>query len=534
MSFDENDVPGLHRRTFLGLATAALAKVSLLGVGSGCSPNPLELETNPPPAAPPVPDDVFQLGVASGDPLHDRVILWTRLAPEPRNGGGMPDVNVPVIWEVFEDEGLTRPVRNGWVWAAPALAHSVHVDVDRLEPSRTYWYRFRIGDAQKSSVGRTRTFPRPDSSPERLRLASATCQKFRDGYFTAHDHIAAAELDAVVFLGDYIYESGGESSVPGREPVDVERVTTLSEFRDRYGGYKQDPSLRRAHEAHPWIVTWDDHEVSNNYAGLHWEEARRDDGDPHTIRAAAYQAWYEHMPVRLSLPEDPANLTIYRRFDFGDLARLFVVDGRQYRDPQPCNAEEGKPCQELRDSDRSMLGQAQFDWLVAGMRGSAARWNVIAQQVLFSSFTLRNNLAIPDSWDGYHRERQRLLDVMGESAVRNPMVLSGDVHAAFFNELHADAMDVESDLVGVEVLCTSITSSGDGDGMGKYLSVVEHAAPEVWYADALKRGFTICEWTRAGCDVTYYAVSTVREPKADLEIAARFRVKAGTLEIERL
>lgn len=536
MSDDARSGPGFGRREFLATMAAVLAKIGVGGSGTGCGgADPLELNTNPPPPAPAIPDEVFRVGVASGDPLHDRVVLWTRLAPAPLEGGGMPDEPVPVIWEVFADEALTRPVRNGWTWARPELAHSVHVDVDRLSPARFFWYRFRIGDEQVSPVGRTKTFPSPRSKPERLRLAVATCQKFRDGFYTAHDHLAAMPLDAVVFVGDYIYESGSRSDVPGRAPIDLERVTDLPGFRGRYGGYRMDPSLQASHAAHPWIVTWDDHEVSNNYAGLRLSEPRRGDGDPHAIRAAAYQAWYEHMPVRLEFPDDPAHLKIYRSFEFGDLASLYVLDGRQYRDPQPCNDEPGLPCDELLDGGLSMLGRKQTDWLKDAMRGSKSIWNVIAQQVLFSSFAVRLGVSIPDSWDGYLDNRQELLDLMAEPRVKNPMVLSGDVHAAFFNELHRDQFDEFSPRVGIEVLTTSIASGGDGaDGVAGLLGAVESAASEVHYADATRRGFAVCDWTRTSCEVTFHAVTTVLQPTADLYTAAKFRIQAGSLDFELL
>jgi alkaline phosphatase D len=525
----------MGRRSFVGTMAVALAKLGATGCGSGG--HGLELECDPAPPAPTVPDGVFQLGVASGDPLHDRVVLWTRLAPEPLEGGGMPDVDVPVIWEVFTDEELTRPVRNGWTWARPALAHSVHVDVDGLSSERFYWYRFRIGGTQVSSVGRTRTFPRPGSSPSRMRVALACCQKYRDGYYTAHDHIAAMELDAVVFVGDYVYESGGDSDVPGRLPIDTERVTDLPGFRRRYGGYRMDPSLQASHAAHPWIVTWDDHEVSNDYAGFHLSESRQDDGDPHAMRAAGYQAWYEHMPVRIPSFEDPAFMTIYRKFPFGNLATLFILDGRQYRDPPPCDDKIVSPCEELLAGGLTKLGPDQMEWLVDSVRSSNARWNVIAQQVLFSPVLFEVNLANTDQWDGYIDDRQTVLDLMADPSVRNPMVLSGDVHAAGFGELYRDQFDPSSERVGLEVLTTSISSGGDGSsaddqGIEAFAGIAEVISDSVHYFDAARRGFAVCDYTRDGCEVTYHAVTTVLAPQADLYTAARFQIEADTLDFE--
>jgi alkaline phosphatase D len=515
----------LDRRTFLSALAAGAVKI---GVG-GCGEPALGLERDPPPPAPPLPDGVFALGVASGDPLHDRVVIWTRLAPDPLNGGGLDPEAVPVIWEVFDDEALSRPVRNGWTWAVPALAHSVHVDVDRLEAGRPYWYRFRVGDTQASATGRTRTLPPPDASPSRLRLALACCQKYRDGFYTAHAHLAREALDAVVFLGDYIYESGSASDVPGRLPLDTERVTDLAGFRGRYGAYRLDADLQASHAAHPWIVIWDDHEVSNDYAGLTLSRPRRDDGDPVAIRRAAYQAWYEHMPVRLALPEDPLYLPIHRKFRFGDLATIFALDGRQYRDPPPCDGEMGPPCEEMLAGGRSMLGAEQREWLLTGLARSTAHWNLVAQPVLFSPVLFELGFANPDQWDGYVDERQTILDALAR--LDSPMVLSGDVHAAGFGELYHDQFDPTSERVALEVLTTSIASGGDGaDEEAELAPLIEMLSGSVHYIDAERRGFAVCDWTRSACEVTYRAVTTVRAPEADLYTAARFEIEAGTLD----
>ncbi|MBX3249267.1 MAG: alkaline phosphatase D family protein [Myxococcales bacterium] len=530
-------------RDAAGVTLGRRELLGLIGVGLlGCAGHEvrLELEASPAPTPPALPPDLFRVGVASGDPLHDRVVIWTRLAPEPlRPAGGMPDVQVPVVWEVFLDERLQRPVRNGWVYARPELAHSVHVDVDGLEPNRTYWYRFRVGD-ELGPIGRTKTFPAPDSRPSQLRLAVACCQKYRDGFYTAHDHIAATPLDAVLFLGDYIYESGNEGDVPGRAPIDLERVTDLEGFRARYGGYRMDASLQAAHAAHPWIVTWDDHEVSNDYAGTWLDEPRRRDGEPLALRAAGYQAWYEHMPVRLSLPDDPAFFDIHRSFAFGDLATLYVLDGRQHRDPPPCEEKVAPPCEELLAGGLSLLGAAQVEWLIRALRGSHGAWNLVAQPVLFSPALLELNLANRDQWDGYLDDREAILATLAAPEVEGPMVLSGDVHAAGFFDLYRDQHDRRSERVALEVLTTSISSGGDGDPddeFAPFAGLAERALRSVHYADAMRRGFTLLEYRRDGCTVTYHAVSTVRAPVAELQVAARFEVERRTLDhrlVERL
>lgn len=527
-----SDLPHIRRRTFLGGLTAAGAS---LGAGlhlPGCERRE---GRGPPPDAPSIPAEAFQLGVASGDPLHDRVILWTRLAPEPLEGGGMPEVDVPVIWEVFADEALTDLVADGWAWALPDFAHAVHADATGLSPNTRYWYRFRVGDQQTSPVGRTRTLPQPDAQPERLRVALASCQKYRDGFFTAYAHLARADVDLVLHLGDYIYESGGDTDVPGRLPLDTERVTDLPGFRERYSAYRLDPDLQAAHAAHPWIAVWDDHEVSNNYADLTLSERRRDDGDPKVIRAAGYQAWYEHMPIRLERPEDPLHMPIYRAFRYGRLATLAMLDTRQYRDPQPCNDQPGLACTEIFQPGRTILGNDQRAWIREVLEASEAHWNLIGQQVMFSPALLEANFVNPDQWDGYLDDRRLLLDLFGRPEVRSPLVLSGDVHAAGFFRLHADQLDANSETVAMEVLTTSIASGGDGaDGIAQFAQFAEDLSDNVHYFDATRRGYAVCDLTTERCEVTFYAVTTVVQPTADLYVAARYTIDAGSLEMEEL
>ena len=529
---------GVTRRSFVGTTGA-------VWLGSGlwaCAddeggPSGLELERDPPPPAPELASEPFRLGVASGDPLADRVVLWTRLAPEPLAPmGGMAAMErVPVVWEVFEDEGLTRPVRNGWVWALPQFAFSVHVDVDGLRPATFYWYRFRVGERWTSPTGRTKTFPAADADPEVMRFALACCQKHSSGYYTAHAHIAAADLDVVFFVGDYIYESGSAPNPPGREPIVTQRVTDLAGFRNRYAAYRTDTNLQEAHRQHPWMVTWDDHEVSNNYAGSTLSEPRRGDGDGQAIRDAGYQAWYEHMPVRLSPPVAGSSFPIYRDAAFGRLAHFYVLDSRQYRTPQGCGDRVGRGCEDIFAPDRTMLGEEQKGWLEGRLRASQARWNVLVQQVVFGPVNANYRLVNPDQWDGYVVARQRILDMFVEHEVPNPLVLSGDVHAAGFMVLRQDAEDPDSPVLGHEILATSIASGGDGaDGAASLAPLAERVLPDVKYFEAGKRGFTLCELRRSHCDATYHVVTTVMAPTADLQVERVFRVSADGLQFERL
>ena len=408
--------PLIDRRSFLvGLAATALA--------AGCSSSPEEEETGTsleaegdvppdtaaelPPVPPDLPEEVFALGVASGDPLPDSVVLWTRIVSDPlADDGGVPAQPLPVGWEVARDRAFDDVVASGDAVAEPALAHSVHVDASGLEPDTWYWYRFTVGD-RTSPVGRTRTAPASGAEVERLRFAFASCQDYEAGHYTAHEHLSREDVDLVLFLGDYIYEHppgrGGVRRHRSAAPVD------LAGYRRRYGEVKADPALQAAHAHAPWLCTWDDHEVEGNYAGGHPGDP---DGDEEAFRArreAAYQAWYEHMPVRAAPPDD-GGITVHRSLDWGDLARLYLLDGRQHRSDQPCDApgDVGPACAERGDPDRTMLGAEQEAWLEDQLAGSRARWNVVGQQTVLTA----NPLAAPgtpynlDQWDGYPAARR--------------------------------------------------------------------------------------------------------------------------------
>ncbi|HEX3157585.1 MAG TPA: alkaline phosphatase D family protein, partial [Gemmatimonadaceae bacterium] len=319
----------------------------------------------------------FTLGVASGDPTPDGVVLWTRLAPDPLRGGGMPPRRVPVRWEIAADEGFARIVQRGEALALPELAHSVHVEVRGLASDRVYWYRFITGGAA-SPVGRTRTAPAAGARLDRFALAFASCQSYQSGYYTAHRHLANEDVNLVVFLGDYIYEGGIDQGGVRRHTGP--EIMSLGDYRDRYALYKTDPDLQAAHAAFPWTVTTDDHEVDNNYAG---EISERYDAPQLFLqrRAAAYQAYYEHMPLRRSsMPKGP-DLPLYRRLGFGDLLELNVLDTRQYRTDQPCGDSVTPHCAESLSPDATILGAAQERWLLDGLGASAARWNLLGNQL---------------------------------------------------------------------------------------------------------------------------------------------------------
>ena len=514
----------IDRRAFLGLSGMGAAAV-VLGAGPF---------TETALARPSFSDYPFSLGVASGDPRPDGVVLWTRLAPRPlaKDGrGGMPDGRVRVRWEVAGDENFARPVQNGTVYARPELAHSVHVEVDGLQPAREYFYRFKAG-AEVSPVGRTKTAPALDSSPSRLAFAFASCQMYEHGYFTAYRHMSEEDLDFVFHLGDYIYEYGvaeytAKSGVVRTHRPETE-ITTLADYRKRHAQYKTDGDLQAAHAAFPWVVTWDDHEVENNYA-----DEVSEDGivGPRFLRrrAAAYQAYYEHMPLRRrSVPRGP-DMRLYRMLTFGDLARFNVLDTRQYRDDQANDDGIDPPNRETRDPSRTLTGEEQERWLFDSLRNSGATWDVLTQQVFFSQLDFKSGsgeLFAMDIWDGYAGQRDRILDFIAENDVPNPVILTGDIHTNWANDVKADFDDPDSRTVATEYVGTSITSDGNGSDTTIYGSPIARANPHIkFYND--QRGYVSCTVTPEEWRTDYRMVEYVNRPGAPVTTLATFVTEEG-------
>lgn len=475
-------------------------------------------------AATPAPDP-FTLGVASGEPLPTSVVIWTRLALRPLEGGRMAEP-VSVQWQVATDETMRRVVQQGTAIAVAEWGHSVHVEVQGLEPAQTYWYQFRVGDTL-SPIGRTRTAPQPGARLNRLRFAFASCQDYEAGYYAAYRDLAKADLDFVVHLGDYIYENAGK---PGRpRSHQYPDCQTLEEYRDRYALYKSDPDLQAAHAAFPWIVTWDDHEVDNNYAGLMPE-----DNQPLSAfrqrRMAAYQAYYEHMPLRRSsLPQDIA-LQLFRRFRFGDLAELHVLDTRQYRTDQPCQDGFKPLCSEALAATATLLGEQQERWLYDGLSRSQTRWNIIAQQVMMARFNLNprssRNLYNLDQWDGYPANRERLFQVLQRQKVANPIVITGDIHSSWVNDLHLDFQNPQSPIIGTEFVGTSI-SSGFGQAGIIGVTAALSANPQTKFFDGTARGYVLCEVTPELWRTDFRAVADVADPNSPVSTLATFVVEHG-------
>ncbi|WP_235033070.1 alkaline phosphatase [Streptomyces sp. WAC05374] len=519
----------MGRRHFLTVAgaAAALAFTTHLPAAGAASPSVLDarkISKNP-----------FTLGVASGDPLPDSALLWTRLAPAPfEPDGGLPPQRVEVEWEVAYDERFFVVVSKGTATAHPEYAHSVHVEVPGLDEDRVYYYRFRTG-TWISPVGRVRTAPSADSFwISSLKFAAVACAAYFDGYYTAYRHLAAEDVDMVVHLGDYIYEygvdsAGGHRGYTDRQlPAHFNRETvTLEDYRMRYALYKSDADLQAAHAAHPFVVTWDDHETENNYAG-----AVPENGVPPEEfllrRAAAYRAYWENQPLRPPQRPTGPDMRLYRRLSFGSLAQFDILDTRQYRSNQAYGDGWQAPGPESEDPSRTMTGAAQERWLLDGWRESDVTWNVVPQQVTFAqrrSLPTADYKLSMDAWDGYPASRKRILDGAVAAGLENLMVLSGDAHVGYGFDLKADFDKPSSRVVGTEISTTSVTSGRDGaQRPGNWTSLTQ-ANPHLKFYDG-RRGYNVITLGRLSADIAFKTVSTVTRPGGTLSTAASFTTGA--------
>ena len=484
----------------------------------------------------------FTLGVASGDPLPDGVVLWTRLAPEPLAPmGGLPHLAFPVAWELAEDERFTRITARGTELARPELGFSIHAEVTGLQPARTYFYRFRVGQ-EVSRTGRTRTAPAADAAPERLRFVSAGCQHFEHGHFTAWRHVAEEEIDFVYHSGDYIYEYRGvQPGEPSWGPTlrthAGHETHTLDNYRQRYAQYHTDPDLAAAHAQHPFIMAFDDHEVDNDWAGAISEEdggTRFPVAVPPEIFAlrkqAAFQAWWENMPLRRAqLPRGP-EITAYRTLGFGQLAHLHVLETRSWRDDQPCGGTPAvqRACDALNRPNQQMLGEAQEAWLMRNLAERRATWQVLAQQVLVMPRDLGNSQVNVDKWDGAPAARSRLLRGLAERGAANAVVLTGDSHSAWVADLRLD----DGPVVATEFGSTSITSTGDGSETVASTAALLLRNPHIHFFNN-RRGYTLHEITPAAMRVTQRVVPYVTRPDAAREDRGVFVVEAGRPGVQR-
>ncbi|MHA4853515.1 alkaline phosphatase D family protein [Rhodococcus sp. MSC1_016] len=478
-------------------------------------------------------DDPFGLGVASGDPTEDGVVLWTRLAPDPLAPGGRGGMGwdpVTVEYEVAHDENFRHPVTRGTAVATRELAHSVHPEIHGLEPSRWYFYRFRAGSAI-SPVGRTRTAPASGQPTARMRFAFASCQSWSSGFYTAYEHLSDEDLDVVVHLGDYIYERGWRRGREGMSMgVDRDEAVDLPGYRLRYAQYKAEQPLRDAHAAFPWIVTMDDHEVDNNWAA----ESPGLGIDIYRIsalfrrrRAAAFQAFYEHQPLRLAQRPSGPGMRLHRRYRFGDLAQITMLDTRQYRDRQACGGNVTANCTDRLDTDRTILGAQQRDWLLDGFTGSPARWQIIGNQVAMGETDNdpgSDAVLSTDSWDGYVADRNAVLGGAADRGVRNLVVITGDRHQNIVADLRRDYADPESPVVASEFSGTSITSGGDGADMNDTGRRLLAANPDMKFFNA-QRGYVRVELDHQLWRNDFRVVPYIRRPGAPVHTRASFVVQ---------
>lgn len=431
---DETSRDGLDRRSFLALGAAATGAV-LVPATPALAGRTVRSSGS-----------VFRLGVASGDPLPDSVILWTRLAPKPLElDGGMGKATATVEWEIATDEAFANVVARGAEEATPTYGHSVHVDVKGLTPDSWYYYRFRHG-AELSPVGRTRTTPELGASMERLRVGQTSCANWQSGYYQLYDDMAAQELDYWLALGDYIYEYGDRGYMrptqtkPTRAIPWKNETFTIGQYRRQYGLYRGSPELQALHASAPYSVIWDDHEVDNNFAaGKSGGDGQKDLIKFHKRRAAGFQAFWENHALRVPRPDPrPRRMRIYREITWGTLATFLMLDGRQYRSDQPGDNtpnDFGKWVRGMTDPRATMLGPKQEAWLKERLDDSTAKWTFLAQQTVVSSINGSVGLGLPadglynyDSWDGYWVPRQRLTSAIQQGQVRNPVVLTGDFH----------------------------------------------------------------------------------------------------------
>lgn len=525
----------IGRRGFLTGTAAAATLAFAVGLPATGVASAAELDPRK------ITEDPFTLGIASGDPRPDGVVLWTRLAPRPYEpGGGLPAQRITVRWEMAREAGFSRVIGHGKAQAHPEFNHSVHVDIAGLDADRVYYYRFRTG-SWISPVGRTRTAPARNSTPNQVKFAAVSCQAYQDGYFTAYRHLAQEDVDVVVHLGDYLYESpvsavgGFRAYTDRRLPALFNRETmTLEDYRLRYALYKTDPDLKSAHAVHPFVVTWDDHEVEDNYAA----DTPQNDVPPDEFllrRAAAYRAYWENQPLRTpQLPSGP-DAQLYRRLHYGQLAQFDILDTRQYRSDQAYGDGLDVPGPESEAPSRTMLGATQERWLADGWGASTATWNVVPQQANFSLRRLDLNpvpMLSMDAWDGYPAARKRFLDAAAATGIANLMVLTGDVHVAYAYDIKADFENLSSKTMGTEIVATSVSSGRNGAEHLPTWELYTKANPHMKFYDG-RRGYVTVTLGAKQARADYRTLTAVTTPGAPVTTSASFVTEVGDQGVKR-
>ena len=487
----------------------------------------------------------FALGVASGDPDASSVVLWTRLISSFDQTAPLATTDLAVAVDVALDEDFVE-LTSSIVSEAPLEhGHSVHAITESLTPDTWFYYRFRIGE-HTSPTGRARTLPNPNAEPgSALRFGFSSCQHWETGLYSAHRHLAAQDLDLFVWLGDYMYESGpNDSGVVGPTGPRVHNsaeVSTLDGYRSRYSLYRSDPDLQAHHAARPWVVTWDDHEVDNNYAS----EVPEDDQDTEAFnlrRAAAYQAWWEHMPVRIPPPDGSDEFVIYRTIEWGNLAHLHMLDGRQFRADQPTDGETieiaglgnlgvRQLSEDARNPENSLLGSTQRAWLEEQVTSSDAVWNVLGNQVYMhglNAFPGEVPSINTDTWDGYFGERQALLETIGGPDA-NLVILTGDFHASTTASIRSDPFDLAAPVMATEFMAPAISSLFPPQ-LRPLAPAVLALNPQVQHFDP-DNGFMTCEVTAEAWTTQLHLLDDVASADSAIRTAMTFTVAAGQTEI---
>lgn len=466
--------------------------------------------------------DPFTLGVASGEPDAGSVVLWTRLAPNPLAEDGLGGVAAPTVevqWEVATDERFRSVVRRGIERTGADAGYAVHAEVAGLNPGTEYFYRFRAA-GHLSPVGRTRTAPAVGTLGAGMVMAFASCSQFEHGYFTAYRHLAADEPDLILHLGDYMYEYRANVYVSPTGNVRDHQgpeTETLANYRQRYAQYRTDADLRAAHAAAPWLVVPDDHEVDNNWAGDVPENTQ-----PNFVerRANAFRAYYENMPLRRRNKPSGSSIQLYRKIAWGSLANFHMLDTRQYRDDQACG-DGFKVCADAADPARTITGSEQERWLIDNFANSTARWDILGQQVFFARRLNAAGAQSMDAWDGYEGSQDRIARGWVDARVRNPVVLTGDVHTHWANELKADYDDPDSRVIGAELVCSSISSSGDGADSDPATDPNLLRNPHLKFRNA-QRGYVRTRIDRERMLVDFRVVDKVTTPDAPVRTRASF------------
>lgn len=500
----------------------------------------------------------FLHGVASGDPLPDGVLLWTRVTPVPEAipGSGIgPDTEVS--WTVARDKAFTNVVAKGSTTATAASDHTVKADIRGLEPGTDYWFRFSAGGTD-SPAARTRTAPAHDAAVTGLRFGVVSCANWEAGYFAPYRHLAArGDLDAWLHLGDYIYEYGtGEYGTRGtvvRPHAPAHEIVTLSDYRTRHARYKTDPDLQALHAAAPVVAIWDDHEFANDaWTGGAENHTEGAEGTWSARQAAAKQAYFEWMPVRPAIAG-----TTYRRLRFGKLADLSLLDLRSFRSQQ---VKIGNG--EVDDPDRTLTGRAQLDWLKAGLQASDTTWRLVGNSVMISPFAigslsadllkpLAKLLGLPqeglalntDQWDGYTDDRREILTHLRANAIRNAVFLTGDIHMAWANDVPVDAGTYPlSPSAATEFVVTSVTSDNlddivkvpEGTLSAVASPVIRAANRHVHWVDTDRHGFGVLDITAERAQMDYYVISDRAKRDATAKWSRSYRTRSGTQKMERV